>query len=169
MTGGHERPTAPDSGASLLLAIGFILMVGVMSAGLVGLATSSLNNRATLSVLRNREYAADGAIEQAIAQVRVLTDAAVASGASPCSPPNTPISDTLTGLTMRVEWVQACGVVQATDGTVVGQHNVIFSACADVGTPCDPAQVIVRAAVDFQQASGGVVTKTYVQSWSVNR
>ena len=169
MTGGRERAAARDSGASLLLAIGFVLMIGVMSAGLVGLATSSLNNRNTLAGLRNRQYAADGAIEQAIAQVRTLTNAAVASGASPCSVAGAPIFDTLTSLPMRVEWVQACGVVQAADGTVVGQHNVIFSACADVGTPCATGEVIVRAAVDFEQASGGVVTKTYVQSWSVNR
>jgi hypothetical protein len=51
---------------------------------------------------------------------------------------------------------------------VVAQRNVVLSACNDVGSSCLDAAVIIRAQVNFQQVAG-VVTKTYVQSWSVNR
>lgn len=154
-----------DSGAALLLAIGFVLMVGLISGGLVGLATSSLNNRHTLEILRNREYAADGAIENAISQVRQFT----------CASDNDSITDSsMNDVTIRVDWVNACGVAQITDGSLVSQRNVIFTACLDTGSPCsdtaDPAvPVIIRAQVNFQEAFGGAVTKTYVQFWSVNR
>lgn len=161
----------PDSGASLILAIGFVMMVGLISAGLLALATSGLNNRTTLQTLRNRQYAADGAIEQAISQVRGLT----------CLSANGFIVDSsLNGFAIRVDWINACGVVQSgdrgttaaassSDGTVAAQRNVVFSACESTGAACDPTKVIVRATVDFQQAAAGAVTKTYVQSWSVNR
>ena len=59
----RQRAQHKDSGAALLLAIGFVLMIGMISGGLIALATSSMNNRATLELLRNREYAADGAID----------------------------------------------------------------------------------------------------------
>ena len=48
-------------------------------------------------------------------------------------------------------------------------RNVIFSACVDTGATCLDDAVIVRAQVNFQQAATGLVTKTSVQSWSVNR
>jgi hypothetical protein len=140
-------------------------MVGAIAGGLASLATSSLNNRNTLEVLRNREYAADGAIENAISQVRALTCAS-ASG--------TTTDATMNAVTIRVDWVNACGAVQITDGSVVSQRNVIFAACVNTGSPCSDtavpaAPVIIRAQVNFQQILGGAVTKTYVQSWSVNR
>ncbi len=146
-------------------------MVGIISAGLIGLATSGLNNRSTLQQLRNREYAADGAIEQAISQVRLLTCSGAATGF---------VVDTLNAVAIRVDWVNACGVIQsgnrgatgasaASDGVVVAQRNVIFAACANTGAACATTDVIVRAEVNFQQAATGVVTQTFVQSWSVNR
>lgn len=161
----RQRAQHKDSGAALLLAIGFVLMIGMISGGLIALATSSMNNRATLELLRNREYAADGAIQNAISQVRLKT----------CADPSGSITDsTMNSIPIRVDWVNACGVVQSTDGTVVAQRNVIFSACLNTGNQCSdvavPAvPVIIRAQVNFQQALGGAVTNTYVQSWSVNR
>jgi hypothetical protein len=140
-------------------------MVGAICGGLASLAASSLNNRTTLETLRNREYAADGAIETAISQVRLLT----------CASPVGSFSDsTMNGVTIRVDWINACGAVQITDGSVVSQRNVIFAACLDIGSACSDtavpaAPVIIRAQVNFQQALGAAVTKVYVQSWSVNR
>jgi hypothetical protein len=50
----------------------------------------------------------------------------------------------------------------------VAQRNVIFSACVSTGAVCVASKVIIRAQVNFQQLGAGV-TKTYVQSWSVNQ
>jgi hypothetical protein len=150
-----------DSGAALLLAVGFVVLISAIGGGLAALATSSLNNRNALELVRNREYAADGAIEQAIADARTST----------CSSVGGPTFDTLNSIAIRVDWVNACGVVQSSDGTVVAQRNIVFSACeGGLTSPvCLPANVIIRAEVNFEQASAGVTTKTYVQSWSVNR
>ena len=151
--------THRDSGAALLLAIGFVMMVSVISAGLAALATSGLNNRNTLEQVRNSQYAADGAIEQAISQVRTLT----------CSPPTGFLVDSsFSSGPIRVDWLNVCGSVTASDGTRYPQRNVVFSACPDLRAVCDPANVIIRAQVNFEPDSG-TVTKTYIQSWSVKR
>jgi len=158
------------------MTIGFVLAIGLIGGGLASLATSGLNNRAVLVGLRNRQYAAEGAVEQAIAPARGRTCASIEQ-ASGVDGPTVLI---INGLTMRVDWVNACGVVQAgdrgatataasSDGMVVAQRNVIFSACVSTGAACDPTKVIIRAQVNFQQAASGAVTKTYVQSWSVNQ
>ena len=165
MTKRRTRSQHPDSGAALLLAVGFVVMIGVISAALAGLATSSLNNRNSLELLRNRQYAADGAVETAISQVRASTCGS-ASGSL--------VDSTMNSISIRVDWTNVCGVIQSPDGIIVTQRNVIFSACLDTGAQCSdlavPAvPVIIRAQVNFQQASGASVTKTYVQSWSVNR
>jgi hypothetical protein len=138
------------------------LMISAISAALVSLATSSLDNRTTLEIVRNREYAADGAIEQAVAVVRNP-----ASGYD-CSSPGGFVVDTLNSTTIRVDWVSTCAAAQSAEGTVVSQRNVVFTACENTGTGCAENAVIIRAQVNFEQAAGSV-TKTYVQSWSVNR
>ena len=176
MTGLRQRPQHRDSGASLIMTIGFVLAIGLIGGGLASLATSGLNNRTTLVGLRNRQYAAEGAVEQAIASARARTCASIEQASGTDGPTRV----TLNAFTVRVDWVNACGVVQAgdrgatataasSDGTVVAQRNVLFSACDDSVATCDPAQVIIRVQVNFEQGVSGVVTKTYVQSWSVNR
>ena len=172
----RPRPQHRDSGASLIVAVGFVLAIGLIGGGLASLATSGLNNRATLQTLRNRQYAADGAIDQAISAARTRTCSSIYTVALGV---NGPTVSTMNGIAIRVDWVNACGIVQSgdrsatataavSDGTVVAQRNVIFSACVSTGAACDPTKVIIRAQVNFQQVGAGV-TKTYVQSWSVNQ
>jgi type II secretory pathway pseudopilin PulG len=169
----HTRPflrrrsgrCAPeDRGAALFLAIGFVFMIGAIAAGLASVMVSSLNGRATLTVVRNRQYAADGAIERAITQVRNQGGGALSS----CSAAGANIVTSLNGATIRVDWTNACTTVRGSDGTPVAQHDVVFSACVDTGVPCAGSAVIINALVNFEQGSTGAVTKTYVQSWSVN-
>lgn len=171
MTRSRRRASNTDAGASLIMAIAFVLMVGAISGGLVSLAASGLGNRNTLQVLRNRQYAADGAIVQAIAALRPQTCAATTGSL---------VDASVNAISIRVDWVNVCGVVQsgdvgatataaAADGTVVAQRNVVFSACLNTGSTCLPAAVIIRAVVNFQQAHGSGVTRTYVQTWSVNQ
>jgi hypothetical protein len=147
-----------DSGAALLLAIGFVLGIGSICGGLAALATSSVNNRNTLEIVRDREFAADGAIENAITQVRLLN----------CASPSTTIVETLNQVAIRVDWANACGSTNGSDGVAVAQRNVIFMACLNTGAACTPATVIIRAQVNFEPSSG-TVAKTYIQSWNVNR
>ena len=153
-----RRRVEADSGAVLLLAIGFVLMIGTICGGLAALATSSINNRRTLEIVRDREFAADGVIENAITQVRQLN----------CGSTSAPILETLNQVAIRVDWVNACGSTTGSDGVAVPQRNVIFTACLDSGSACAAANVIIRAQINFEPAAG-LVAKTYIQSWNVNR
>ena len=162
MTARRRRNADKDSGAALILAIGFVVMIGAISGGLAALATTSLSSRTTLETVRDREFAADGVIEQAITQVRLLN----------CSSPNSSVLGTLNQVPIRVEWVNACDPtsVHSSDGISYAQRNVIFTACVDPGggAACLAENVIIRAQVNFEPAAG-TVTKTYIQSWNVNR
>ena len=160
---GHDSKR--DRGSSLVVTIGFVVMVGSIVAGLAALATSSINNRNTLGELRDRQYAADSAIEVAIAQVR----ASGQSTSTSCSGGGGKLVSDLNGYSIRVDWQNACTVVRGSDGFALVQRNVIFAACDDRGVTCVDSTVIVRAQVNFEQGLGGQVTRTYVQSWSVNQ
>jgi len=154
-----------DRGAALIVAIGFVLMIGAITAGLSSLVTSSMNNRGLLQAVRDREYAADAVVEDAIVEVR----GRIGDGTATCS--DTPGS-TAAGVNdtpIRVDWRPACTTLVGAEGLVVVQHNVVFSACVDLGAPCADAAVIVRAQVNFQQDHRGEVVRTYVQQWSVLR
>jgi hypothetical protein len=148
-----------DKGAALLSAIAFVLMVGAISAGLLGFASSSIGDRNTLTMLRDREYAADAAIEQAVTDVR----AGASSGTT---------RSNLNGFAIRVDWqvLASPAVASEVAGPSVAQHNYSFAAvaCATGWVSCDPIPVI-RAQLNFVLDNAGQVTRTFVQSWSVRQ
>ncbi len=154
-----------DRGASLIMAIGFMVLIGAIAAGLSSLVMSSNFNRLSLVIVRDRQYAADGAIEEAITAVRFLDR--FRDGSCEASAGNN--TSDLNELRIRVDWENVCGVVRTSSGELVAQRNVIFSACPDTGDVCRDDEVIVRAQVNFEQAETGEVTRTWVQSWSVLR
>lgn len=159
----RERDDARDDGASLIMAIGFMVLIGAIAAGLSTLVMSSNFNRVTLDIVRDRQYAADGAIEEAITAVRMLDR----SGKGSCEVAAGSSTSELNELRIRVDWENVCGVVRTAAGDLVAQRNVVFSACQDTGDVCQDDEVIVRAQVNFEQAETGEVTRTWVQSWSV--
>jgi hypothetical protein len=165
----RQDPRHRDSGAALIMVIGFILMVGMIGGGLIGLATTGLNNRSTLQMVRDRQYAADAAINQAIADARArppVTPCTAATGTA------TYLKLNSTGVSIRVDWDNSCvnNKVKSSDGNFYPQRNIIFSAfCGDqTAANCNFPDVIIRAQVNFEPAAG-TTTKTYVQSWSVTR
>ena len=164
MTRLSRRSRHDDRGAALFIAVGFVVLVGAVVAGLVSVAVSSLNDRAILVAVRNRQYAADGAIEQAITQVRMGGGTPLSS----CSAAGGNLVTSVNSVAIRVDWRNACTVIRGTDGGAVAQHDVIFSACVDKGQPCASNAIIINAQVNFEQGTSGAVTKTYVQSWSIN-
>lgn len=153
-----------DSGSSLVVTIGFVVMIGSIAGGLAGLVTSSMNNRTILAQQRDRQYAADAAIEEAITVVRQIKQ----STNEACATAPGKLSTSLNNVAIHVDWQNNCTVVRGADGTVVAQRNVIFAACLDNGSLCTEASMIVRAQVNFEQGLGGTVQRTTVQSWSVN-
>ena len=86
-----DRPVRGDRGATLIIAIGFVVMIGAIAAGLSSLVVSAMGDRFILAELRDRQYAADGAIELAVAHVRSLD----AAHGGTCSAPPGHIVDVL--------------------------------------------------------------------------
>lgn len=152
-----------DEGAVLILAIGFVLLVSAIAAALAALIMSSTATGTTLEKVRNQQYAADAAIQFAITQVR---DTARAESA-PCG--SAGYTSSLNSVDIRVDCSNAVTVIGDPNNTVLAQRNVIFVACVNTGEPCTNAATIIRAQVNFEQRYDSSVTKTFVQSWSVNR
>ena len=158
---GRVRGADRDRGAGLILAIGFVTLVGAITAGLSGLVMSGLNDRVILDHLRDRQYAADAAVEDAIAAVRGL------SRSASCSSTGGVRVSSLNHVAVRVDWRARCGVLRGSDGAVVAQRNVVFTSCEDTGVGCAAGQVILSAQVNFEETGSGAVSRTFVQSWSV--
>ena len=166
------RVCCDDRGAALILALGFVLMAGVVSAALLSFITTSVSHRPQLDAVRNRQYAADAAVEHAIAQVRALAS----PGETSCGPytyPSAPSPASINGVRIHVDCRNTPGSV-IVGSLILGQRNVVFTSCLYTGTgtgaPCTDSTTIIRAQVNFQAPPGSpvTVTRTYIQSWSVN-
>jgi hypothetical protein len=173
--GGRVR--CDERGAALILAIAFMVVIGTIAAAVLNSVTSGLNDRVTLDRTRNREYAADGLIEYAIANARgpvaswspgspasVATFLSSASGIGCGGPYQSGVAGApaLNGISnLRVDCTPA--PTQTRDGHL--QRNAIFTACQDTGAVCTNASAIVRAQINFFDAASGA---TSVQAWSVN-
>jgi hypothetical protein len=163
MSEGAVRRVRGERGASLILAIAFMVVIGAISAAVISTTSSGIQDRVALDQARDREYAADGAIETTIAQARGL------SGACP-TPPATPFN--LNNVKIHVDCSTA--LVAGSNGLLLSLGDLLFVACVATGsgggTACtsstgtDPP--IINAQVNFQ---GTAPSTTFVQAWSVNR
>ena len=152
-----------ERGAALVLAIVFMVVIGGLTAAMLSSLTSAVNGRSVLDTVRDRQYAADAAVESSIARVRGIGGAGPARAS--CGGPDTP---PLNGVTIRVD----CTNVPTLTRNGFLQRNVIFTSCMSTGTACTDATTIVRAQVNYESPDAGnnpLITRTYVQSWTVNR
>jgi hypothetical protein len=152
-----------EQGVAIVLALAFIVLVGVVTTALLSSLTSSVNQRTTLDKVRDRQYAADAAVERDIARVRGL--GAPGAGLVACGGPQT--YSGVNAVTIRVE----CTNVPTLTRTGYIQRNVVFTSCVDTGAACTSAKTIVRAQVNYEAADAETpaITKTYIQSWTVAR
>lgn len=154
-----------DRGAALIVAIGFVVMIGMMGAGLTSMITSGVGNRIALEEIRDVQYAADGAVEETIATIRAGVDAATIG----CDTAVAPGHLALNGVAIRVDASVLCGAVRGADGLPVVQVNATFRACVDAGVACAGDAVVVHALVGFERDPSGDVARSNVRSWSVLR
>jgi type II secretory pathway component PulK len=156
-----------ERGAALILAIAFLVVIGVVGGAVLSAVSSGINARSGLDQARNRQYAADAAIDSTIALVRQRMSSG--NALAPC------IGNTVT--LNGVQIAVACNYVPTvTAGYHFLQRNVALTAtCASAQGPKCPttAAVIIRAQVNFASPAIATdpsisVTRTYVQSWSVN-
>ena len=140
----NSRIRRDEAGATLLFVIGFMLLIGFMTTGLVTQIASSSHTRLSLDTARNREYAADAAIEADIGQVR--SNMTGGQALSPC-PGALRLNPGLNNVPVQVDCsYPATGYPGITLSGFV-QRNVVFKACVlqPVGTPCPPAAVLIEA------------------------
>lgn len=131
-----------ESGAVLLLALGFITFVGVIGIALITYATANMHASAQIRQLRSAQYAADAAVDSAITRVRYDQTQKTKSGC---------FTDTSNGVQMRVD----CSF----DGT---SGEVIFDAFRVSG---GPAVLEARAKLDWTSTPATVS----VTEWSVRK
>jgi hypothetical protein len=165
-----------ERGASLILAIAFMLVAGAIGAGVTTAVSSGLNDSSALAVARDREYAAEGAIDYAIVHVRATTPAS-SIGLTRCGPFTKSNVSELGSMPLRgsqtVDIRVDCVPAPELTADLSARNNVILSACVDTGQQqCDPAKVLIRAQINFQVSGSppevSKVDRTYVQTWSVN-
>jgi Tfp pilus assembly protein PilX len=156
-----------ESGAALVLALAFLIMMALIAGGLLASVASGLNSGVTLDRARAREYAADSAIQYAITQVRALPDPGPALSGCGSGTHYSYTSADNPAINIRVN----CSNVFQFTRTGFQQRNVIFNACVESGSDCTDTNSVIRAQVNFQTVGTGAsmqVTRTWVQSWSVN-
>lgn len=164
----RSRIQRDERGASLILAIAFMLVIGGIGGAVIGAVNSGTNARNVLDSVRDRQYAADAAIEKSIATVRASTDppATLADCGGPWDYGN---PNAVNNVPIHVD----CRPVPAVTITGHIQHNDLFTACVGgVGDTCGTSDhpVVIRAQVNFQTIGSGtnfVITRTWIQSWSV--
>jgi hypothetical protein len=159
----RHRLRRDERGASLILAIVFMVVVGAVGGGVLASISSGVQNGVHLATARNREYAADAAIESSIARVRRLGAASTNCASDPMY-----TFETSPSVDIHVDCANVPTVAGLPSGALALQNDVVFTAClASVASPkCPSANTIISAEVNFQ-ANGSQVT-TYVLSWSVN-
>ena len=164
-----------EDGATLIFVIGFMVLVGLITAGLATQLESSSHTRVALDNQRDREYAADAAITSDIAQVRTnMTrtppDPAV-NALAPC--PSTTWTQTLNDVDIRVD----CSFSLLSFSGAVLRNATFTASCAPQshGATCPTGVVIMKAQVHYStpdpqpalNATSINVNKSYVATWSV--
>jgi hypothetical protein len=155
-----RRVRRDERGASLILAIAFLVITASIGAAVIASVTSGVSDRSILDQVRNRQYAADGAIENDVAWIR--TNGGTCSGHQ--------ATHSLNSLTIHVDCVASPAVIVGPGGELLSQNNIVFTACLDadvVSGSCPTDKTIINAQVNFQGTSSPLTT--FVQSWSVNK
>jgi FlaG/FlaF family flagellin (archaellin) len=161
------RVQRDERGASLILAIVFMVVVSAIGGGVLASISSGIHDGAALAQARNREYAADAAIETSIARVRVVNE----SGSSPTGWPACGSDPTYTfehdpSVDIHVVCVNQPTVAGVPTGSLASQNDVTFNACLASAPSCTSSNAIISADVNFQKSGSNVSTN--VLSWSVN-
>jgi Tfp pilus assembly protein PilX len=113
-----------DSGAVLILALLFVLVVGLVGGALITFAGSSLAQTSSLGTDRSKSYGAESAINVAIDQLRTASHQAsnTVGYQAPVSCPTTTV--TVPGYAAAFKVM--CVIGQA---SLPFQRNIMFAAC----------------------------------------
>ena len=134
-----------ERGASLILAIAFMVVVGAISAAVLATTTSGLQDRVALDQARNREYDADGAIETTIAQARGAQRPVPATPATPFTLNNSSVG-------IHVDCTSAAAIVNGPATSLCSEQSFICRVRCD-GTRERNALRIAKRRADHHRSS----------------
>lgn len=166
----RPAPEESERGVALVLAIAFMVVIGAIGVAVLSFVISGVQGRGLLDTTRNTEYAAESGINYAITQVRQISGQGPALAACSATTHGTSVgyyTHTLNGVTINVDCYNAPTLTRS--GYL--QRDVIFVACANANaTPTCSGNGVIRAEINFEAAapSSPSITRTWVQSWSVN-
>lgn len=151
-----------DTGASLVIALIFVVVMSLVIIAIVNLSGTNLINTANLETDRALTYAADGTIDTAIQVARYQSPVTACSDSQSFAVPSL---ETDLGVSV---------VVYCEAGGPVGFRQATFVACAPglgfltcAGTDASPGPYVTKAVVQYGDSptTGSTVS---VQSWIVN-
>lgn len=157
-----RRLRRDDSGAALLIALGFVSLFGLAIAAILSFADTSLRAADTIQAQRNEVYAADAAVEKVIADIRSNANAGKFGG-TPC---DQSVPD-LNGFTVQVTCtadpssgtgggVGGTGDAIVTTATLAsGEYGIYRDASGDLGVGGN-----IRANSTIELGGAGTLTAT---------
>ena len=162
-----------ESGATLILALIFVIVTGLVGVALASLTSTNLMAASSFQTKRGAEFTADAGIDAAIQLVRYAPATQTNFGTGPtsaraCATGTLPL--TMNNITV---WVSCyIPVPPASVATPpAGGRVVEFVACGAQQAPCNSSTVDVQAQVVFDDNSdnGGsqLGTSVTIVSWNV--
>jgi hypothetical protein len=146
-----------EGGQVLVMVLGYLILVGVTIAGLVGLVATHMGSKNQLRLTRGNAYAAPAAAENALAKVR-------ASGACPAS---------ATVVAMDAAFVydgasmQASYTCTSTPNGIITLRDIVLMACR-VPSPagvCTSATRLVTVTARYMDLPGNTGALANVETW----
>jgi hypothetical protein len=154
-----RRAAADETGAVLLMALGFIAIIGFLGLALLSYAATNLRATSALRPVRSIKYAADGAVEGAINKYR--QDFTV-----PCA---------ANFYRLKLETTSKLALDPAVNDIVVNcgpeeitaSRRVTFTAVCTGTTYCHAGKTALVAKIRFDGVPPAVTTT--VETWSVHQ
>ena len=155
-----------ERGASLVLALGFLALCGVLIPAIVNLAGTNLAGTSRLHTQRSDLYAADGAVDGAIQYLRQNPACGTLYGNCP-SPVTDPRCPGGTGFSASVNGTVACVAVQPKGGVFDLDRTVELIATVGAKQRVDATAIIRDSKLDSTVLPG--YQPVDVKRWTYNR
>jgi len=155
-----------ERGASLVIALGFLALCGVLIPAIVNLAGTNLSGTSRLHTQRGDLYAADGAVDGALQYLRQHPACGTLYGNCP-SPATDPSCPGGTGFSAAINGGIACVTVKAKGGAFDLDRTVELVASVDGNPRVDATAIIRDSALSNTVALGSQPVD--VKSWTYNR
>lgn len=160
------RGSAPDGGAVLVLALLFVLIVGLVGGAIASLASTNLADTSVLGGDQSQSYAAQSAVQVAIDDLRAPTTLSATPGYGGTACPTTTVSVPAAGpagAAQQVTVLCAFGVSpQQYERTIVFAGCLSSTSCLAAGpdpshpfTPTPGSGAIVVATTVFNDLKAG--------------